>query len=200
MRIHPQVTATCQVTSRSQAVDDLSDGLVHIALASPNEFHSNVEFCKFVSDPIRLIAPINHPWAAQGAISLDELLEADFIMREEGSGTLDVAARGLDKIGIPIDRLKTVLTLGNSEAIALAVEEGLGVGFVSQIVVSRLVSGRVAAIEVHGLELQQDVYIGRNTSLPGTTAQNAFWAYVVDPDSPLLIELNSHGFENVLVT
>jgi DNA-binding transcriptional LysR family regulator len=200
MRIHPQVTATCQVTSRSQAVDDLSDGLVHIALASPNEFHSNVEFCEFVSDPIRLIAPINHPWAAQGVISPEKLLEADFIMREEGSGTYDVAARGLAKIGIPVDRLKTVLTLGNSEAIALAVEEGLGVGFVSQIVVSRLVAGRVAAIEVHGLELQQDVYIGRNTSLPGTTAQNAFWAYVVDPDSPLLIELNSHGFENILVT
>ena len=199
MRRHPQVTATCQVTPRHQAVADLFDGLVHLALASPTEFCSTVEFRKFISDPIRLIAPPNHPWAARDEIEPAELLEADFIMREDGCGTYDVAARGLAEVGVPIDDLRTVLTLGNSEAIALAVEEGLGVGFVSQIVITRLVAGRVAPINVRGLSMQQDVYIGRNTSLPGTTAQNAFWDFVTASDDTLLTELAEHGFHELVL-
>lgn len=197
MQRHPQVTAICQVTPRRQAVEDLCDGLVHLALASPTEFCSTVEFCKFISDPIQLIAPLNHPWASRISIEPEELLEAEFIMREEGSGTFEVSARGLENVGIPVDQLHTVLTLGNSEAIALAVEEGLGVGFVSRIVVTRLASGRVAPIQVCGLQMQQDVYIGRNNYLPGTTAQNAFWDFATDPTNPVLHKLTSRDFEIV---
>jgi len=197
MRRHPQVTASCQVKSRREAVADLCDGLVHLALASPTDFCSTIEFRKFISDPIRLIAPIHHPWAARGRIEPEELLEADFIMREEGSGTYEVASRGLAGIGMPVEDLRTVLTLGNSEAIALAVEKGLGVGFVSQIVITRLVAGRVATIAVRGLSMQQDVYIGRNTSLPGTTAQNAFWDFVTNSDDDLMARLNEHGFHEL---
>lgn len=197
MQQHPQVTASCQVTPRRQTVADLCDGLVHLALASPSEFCSTVEFRKFISDPIQLIAPIDHPWASREIIDPEELPTADFIMREESCGTYEVAVRGMADIGVTVDRLQRVLTLGNSEAIALAVEEGLGVGFVSKIVVTRLVSQRVAVVAVRGLQMQQDVYIGRNTSLPGTTAQNAFWEFVTDPDNPVTLGLTSHGFESI---
>jgi DNA-binding transcriptional LysR family regulator len=198
MQQHPQVTATCQVTPRRQAVADLCDGLVHLALASPNEFCSTVEFRKFISDPILLIAPTDHPWAGREMIEPEELLLADFILREEGCGTYEVAVRGMAEIGVPVDRLQRVLTLGNSEAIALAVEEGLGVGFVSQIVVTRLVGHQVAVVPVRGLQMQQDVYVGRNTSLPGTTAQNAFWEFLTDPANPVMQGLTNQGFKSIL--
>lgn len=199
MRLFPQVTATCQVTPRRQAIDDLCEGLVHLALASKTDFcRSNVEFRQFISDPIQLVTPLNHPWARREEIEVEELLEADFILREESSGTFEVASQALEEAGLTVDQLRTVLTLGNSEAIALAVEEGLGVGFVSQIVTTRLVSGRVATVKVRGLDMQQDIYIGRNIGLPGTTAQNAFWDFVTDPANPVLLNLANHGFENLL--
>lgn len=193
MRKHPQVTAACQVLPRRQAVEDLGDGLLHLALASPREFHGPVEFRRFCSDPVRLIAPLTHPWATRGEIEPHELLEADFILRETGSGTIDVAAEGLAAVGIPIDQLKRVLILGNSEAIALAVEQGLGVGFVSQIVISRLVNHRVATITVKGVDMAQEICIGRNTALPGTTAQNAFWDFATDAENPALKQLAESG-------
>jgi DNA-binding transcriptional LysR family regulator len=197
MRRHPQVTASCHVKPRREAVADLCDGLVHLALASPTEFCSPVEFRRFISDPIQLIAPLDHPWAHRTLIEPDELMDGDFIMREAGCGTYEVAAQGLAEIGVPVDDLRTVLTLGNSEAIALAVEEGLGVGFVSQIVITRLVAGRVAPVRVRGLSMHQDVYIGRNTNLPGTTAQNAFWDFVTASDTRLMAELAEHGFHEL---
>ena len=153
MRMHPQVTAACQVLPRKQAVEDLGVGLLHLALASPREFHGPVEFRSFGSDPIRLIAPLSHPWAERGEIDPHELFEADFILREPGSGTIEVATESMSRVGIDIEQLNRILILGNSEAIALAVEEGLGVGFVSQIVISRLVSGRVATINITGVTM-----------------------------------------------
>lgn len=198
MRKHPQVTAACQVLPRRQAVENLGDGLLHLALASPREFYGPVEFRRFISDPIRLIAPLSHPWATRGEIEPNELFEADFILREQGSGTIDVAAESLAEVGIPLDQLNRVLILGNSEAIALAVEEGLGVGFVSQIVVSRLVNERVASVKVKGVAMAQEVCIGRNTALPGTTAQNAFWDFVTDTENQALRQLAATGLHGIV--
>jgi DNA-binding transcriptional LysR family regulator len=165
-------------------------------LASPEEFPSSIEFHKFIFDPIQLVVPLDHPWAEREIIEPEELLAVNFILREEQSGTYEVASRGLAELGIPIEQLNTILTLGNAEAIALAVEEGLGVGFVSRIVVRRLVNGRVATIRVRDLDMHQEVYIGRNTALPGTTAQNAFWDFVTNPDNPVMHQLVEHGFSH----
>ena len=77
------------------------------------------------------------------------------------------------------------MTIGNSEAIALAVEEGLGVGFISRIVVTHLVPDRVATLQIRGVELTRDIYIGQHTRRPATTAQSAFWDFVLSLEKPI---------------
>ena len=89
---------------------------------------------------------------------------------------------------IDIHRLQTLLTLGNSEAIALSVQEGLGVGFVSSMVVDRLARDKVAKIKVKGLEICRDIFIGRQTRLPASAAQIAFWEFVQGLDQPFVHE------------
>ena len=168
----------------------LVDGDVHIALASEREYCDGLIFENFIEDQVILIAPLDHPWAFRHEIEPDELLDAKFIWREEGSGTRLVAERGLREIDIAIDQLDNVLTLGNSEAIALAVQEGIGVGFVSQIIVSRLVAGQVTQVRVRGLEMSQNIYIGCNCNRVGTAAQTAFWDFVNDPHNPVLRRLH----------
>ena len=191
MKMYPKVEASCFVTSRQDAMTKLQDGDVNVALASSADFCETLDFSKFISDKIILIAPLNHPWAARGYIEPEELLTENFIWREEGSGTRDVVEQGLQDLGISINQLQTVLTLGNSEAIALAVQEGIGVGFVSQIIVSRLVEGKVAPIQVRGLDACQHIYIGCDSSRVGTTAQTAFWEFVTDPRNPVLRRLQN---------
>lgn len=190
MRQYPNVEATCLVTPRATAVQMLCEGDVHIALSSSREFCKDVEFRHFITDPVVLITPLNHPWAARTSVSVDELLKAQFIMREKYSGTREVLENGLIDAGISLDQLNTVLTLGNSEAIALAVQEGIGVGFVSKMVVCRLVEDKVAQIRVDGLDLHQNIYIGCHLSHPPTSAQMAFWAFVKDPNNSVVKRLN----------
>jgi len=187
IQIYPQVQATCQVHSRQEALKQLSQGKVHLALASTHEFDKDCEFFKLYEDKIVLIAPLNHPWAKNNSAELDELRYERVIFREENSGTYSVVKQGLESAGMRIEDLHPALTLSNAEAIALAVQEGLGVGFVSEVVVSRLVADKVATIYVKGLSehLHQDVYIGRNMLQPSTIAQKAFWDFVTSPTNQI---------------
>ncbi|NUM46050.1 MAG: LysR family transcriptional regulator [Anaerolineales bacterium] len=178
-RHHPRVRVTCQVAPQKTALQTLCDGEVHFALASEYLIScKDVEFRQFMVDPVVLICPLNHPWAARTEIEPEELREADFILREENSGTRTVMRAGLEAHGIAEDELNVLLTLGNSEAIAIAVQEGIGVGFVSKLVYTRLVENRVATVKIRGMELERDIFIGRNTRIPASAAQTAFWGFI----------------------
>lgn len=196
MQQYPKVEAACYVTPRKIAVQMLCDGDVQVALASKQELNNNLEFSRFITDQVSLIVPLDHPWAEREYIEPKELLKANFIWREEGSGTRFVAEEKLREHGIVFEQFKTILTLGNSEAIALAVQEGIGVGFVSQMIISRLVEGKVAPVKVRDLDIKQEIYIGRDAHRLGTTAQTAFWQFVTDPENPVLRRLMTSSAEN----
>lgn len=71
---HPQVQITCQVNPQSETVDLLQEGKVHFALAGYGQHnYQELEFRKFMRDPIVLIAHQDHPWAQKGSITLTEL-------------------------------------------------------------------------------------------------------------------------------
>ena len=58
------------------------------------------------------------------------MIEGDFIIRVPTSGTFSAVRDALAEQDISISDLRILITLGNAEAIALAVQEGIGVGFV----------------------------------------------------------------------
>ena len=182
----PKVTISCEVSSQNHALQKLCDGDIHFALTSHEmELCNDAEFRKFMEEKVSLIAPINHPWSSRGEIEPEELYEVDFIHRESESGTSVAVKEALNNIGIRMDNLKTLLTLGNSEAIALSVQEGLGVGFVSNTVIDKLGEDRVVPISVKGLEISREIYLGRHTRRPASKAQAAFWEFICKQSLPI---------------
>jgi DNA-binding transcriptional LysR family regulator len=74
------------------------------------------------------------------------------------------------------------MTLGSAEAIRMAVQEGIGIAFVSAMVaLEAVVAGKVAVVEVKGLDLEKTLYMARDTDRPATRAQTAFWDWAFDP-------------------
>jgi LysR family transcriptional regulator, low CO2-responsive transcriptional regulator len=176
---HPRVKVTCLVASQRQTLEMLCEGAVHFALTSQSpEACRELEIHFFTSDPVVLIAPLEHPWAREGEVELQDLRKANFILREETSGTYMATADALQGAGMRINDLNTILTLGNSEAIALAVQQGLGVGFVSRIVTENITREQVAKIKIRGLEITREIMIARNPNYPPTTAQTTFWEFL----------------------
>jgi DNA-binding transcriptional LysR family regulator len=194
---HPRVQVLCHVSAREIALQMLLDGEVHIALSSLRGPYRDIEYRPFLTDRIILIAPPDHPWAAKGHIAPAELGSADFILREEGSGTYEALRDGLAWHDVAIEELRTVMVLGNSEAIRMAVQEGIGVAFVSCMVAEEAFrAGTLVPIQVEGLELTQTLYMARHNGRPATGAQAAFWESAFAPENASLRELADHRWES----
>ena len=178
-KIYPLVKISCQVLPLQQTIEDLSTGAMHFAISNVEDVeYESCEFQLLFEEPIELVVPMGHPWAERGEIEPEELYEVQFIMREKSSGSYRYIKRGLLDVGIEVERLDTFLELGTSEALALAVEQGLGVGFVSTMILDKICQGRVARVKVKGLDLVQPIYFGRQTAHQTSGAQAAFWDFI----------------------
>lgn len=184
----PQVRATCHVASQERALQMLCGGHVHLAICSQPDICKEVEFRQFATDQIQLIAPIDHPWSKKDRISMQELLEAEFILPDIGTDTHAALQLALNQRGLSLVQLNALMVLGSTEAIGLSVKEGIGVGFVSNIVVQKLVKDQVKIIPVQGLAIHQEIYIGRSLNRPYTSAQDAFWDFVFEAEENAIIQ------------
>lgn len=176
---YPGVMVACQVGSRGTALARLREGKAHLAITSLREPSKDLEYREFIKDSVVLIVPPDHPWAARKSITVPELAAGRFIRRELNSGTQQTVITVLTQYNMSFNDLPTVMVLGNSEAIYLAVSEGIGVAFVShQAAAEGIKHGRVVAVPIEGLEIIQQLYMVRHTGYAPTTAQEAFWNFV----------------------
>ena len=172
--VHPRV----KVMSRDGVFQRLLSQSIPIGAASKAFEHRDIESQPLFDDRIILIVPADHPWAGYGRATPDDLLDQKLILREELSGTCETVMHGLKSYGITPDMLNVTMELGNPEAIEMAVERGVGIAFVSEMVAARgLAIGRVKKVELDGLNLRRTVYVGRNIHYPFTRAQSLFWDF-----------------------
>ncbi|NJN45134.1 MAG: LysR family transcriptional regulator [Anaerolineae bacterium] len=176
---HPLVTITCTVLPQNQILNYLGKGDVHFAMInlSPG-LSQEMETQLYLREPILLIAHPDHAWAQRGIIEPEELYDEHFILREATSGTYASVQKALNDVGVEISRLHITLGMGTSEAIALAVQEKLGVGFVSETIASKICPDRVTPVRIRGVEISQDIYMTRQIRQPATNAQIAFWEFI----------------------
>lgn len=184
-----QVRLNVLVTSRESVINKLLSGEVSIGVSSKQIGHTDLEYQDFYKDAVILIVPANHRWAQYRKIYPDDLLDEPIILREEVAGTREVLMDGLQKRDISPNMLNVAMVLGNSEAIEMAVEEELGVAFISRLAASHgLELGRIVEVEVEGMQLTRNIYLARNRKQPFTRAQTEFWKFIQE------------GYEAVKVT
>lgn len=194
---YPLVRVRVKVGLRSQVIDGLLTGDVDVAVTSERVERSALHYRRFFQDEIVLIVPAGHPWARRESVYPNELYQERFIMREPTSGTYMALVEGLDHVGVDVNRLEIVLTLENSEAIIMAVEEGIGLGFVPRVAAERcLALGRVKVVPLEGVEMKRWLYIAINSALPQTSACRAFHEFMetVTPNNLCLIPVSVRTF------
>jgi DNA-binding transcriptional LysR family regulator len=90
---------------------------------------------------IAVVAP-DHPWARARRILPNDITKARWIVRERGSGTRSAFESALRAKGIEPAALKVAIELPSNEAVLSAVESGLAVAAVSELVAARHVDAR----------------------------------------------------------
>lgn len=189
-RRYPAVQMTIYNHGRDMVINELCEGAVQLIVVSAPPACRDVEYRHFFTDNVVLIVPINHPWAERDIITIEELRQADFILRDHQSGTREEVEQVLTEVGLTVDDLNVVMEIGNSEAISMAVEEGMGVAFVSRTVARRGIElGKIKEVAVAGLSLKREVFIAHSLRYPATRAQTEFWKFVQESDNETLLEL-----------
>ena len=134
---YPDVNVQLRVANSDGIVtmvenNDIDLGVVESAVLNKNLV---VEECR--KDRLVAIVPPQHTLSGKSKISLKELLEHDYIAREEGSGTREVIHEHLSDAGLKSADLHVAMELGSPEAIKGAVEAGMGVSIVSEVTIHK---------------------------------------------------------------
>ncbi|MGN6697643.1 MAG: LysR substrate-binding domain-containing protein, partial [Thermomicrobiales bacterium] len=126
-RQYPGVEVAVEIANTARIADRLRHGELHLGVIGEPLANPDLELTPYRDDELVLIVPPDHPWATQ-TITIADLGTAQFVVREAGSATREVAEAALNAAGV---RRTEALELGGTEAVKGAVAAGLGVAFVS---------------------------------------------------------------------
>jgi DNA-binding transcriptional LysR family regulator len=124
-----------------------------------------------VKDELVLVANSNHPLAKKAFIKPEELLKIPLLLREPGSGTLEVVGHALKPFGIKISQLQNEMQLGSSESMKLYLLNSNSMAFLSvHSILKELQTKELSVIDVKGLDIQRNFYFiqqhGESPALP----------------------------------
>lgn len=92
--------------------------------------HRDLNIIPWQEDELVCFCSPSHPLADQQEISDDDLIQAQWVLREPGSGTRQAFERAMHGL---LPKLDILLELQHTEAIKRAVEHGLGISCLSKI-------------------------------------------------------------------
>ncbi|WP_317125699.1 LysR family transcriptional regulator [Sinomicrobium pectinilyticum] len=121
-----------------------------------------LKYIPFIKDEIVLAGSAGHPVTGKGTIDLEELKELPLLLREPGSGTLEVIAHALGEARVKISDLNLVMQLSSSESIKEYLLHSDCLAFLSvYIILHELRNNTCSIIDVKGLEIERYFYFVR---------------------------------------
>ena len=166
--LYPDIELSLKVSNRDRVLERMSnhEDDLYIMGQVAHEFE-DVEVYPFAPNPLVVVAPKGHSLTQRSQISLKELAETPFILREPGSGIRDATLKVFEKANI---RPHIKMELGSNEAIKHAVLAGLGLSVLSlHSMTLEGPQGPLALLDVNGFPIMRQWFIvhpkGRSLSL-----------------------------------
>lgn len=131
----------------------------------------SIKYEVFLKDKIVLVANSNHPLAKKQSIKPEELKQIPLLLREPGSGTLEVIAHALKSVSIKIAQLKTEMQLASTESMKQYILHSDCMAFLSvHSILKELRDKAFTVIDVKGLNIERNFYFiqpqGQSEGLP----------------------------------
>lgn len=117
----------------------------------------NLKYTTFLEDELVAVIRTGRKLPVGDEITPEELLNLPLVLRERGSGTLDVFERALLQHNIKLASLQVLIYLGSTESIKLFLEHTDCLGIVSVRSITReLYSGQLRVVEIKGMPMLRD--------------------------------------------
>jgi DNA-binding transcriptional LysR family regulator len=151
---HPGLAISLEVGSRGLVQEKVLRNELDLAVVGPPLRDPDLISVPFMKDELVVVAPAGHPLAGRTGLSLRDLRDEPFLMRERGSGTRWAVEKQARRVGVT---LTVGMELGSNGAIKHAVESGLGVAVLSRYAVGlERESGDLVVLDVAGFPVRRD--------------------------------------------
>ena len=176
---HPGVDVDIVIGPSRWVAERVALREVSLGIAGEVDLPDGVAAEPFLEDELIGIAAPGRLRLRRGRARIDDLRGATLLVRESGSSTRAVSERYLARLGYRPDKR---WALDSNEAIKRSVRAGLGVGFVSRLVVEEEVErGELLTFRLEGAEpMKRSVQLLRPDARDPTPSERAFLATLGD--------------------
>ena len=124
-RAYPQVDLALRVGNTAEVAHAVREGTADIGLIEGTIDHPGLIEREVARDQLVVVVAPDHAWAARTRnLEPAELADAEWIMREPGSGTRSEFEAAIAAAGVDPSALRIVIELPSNEAVRAAVEVG----------------------------------------------------------------------------
>lgn len=150
----PDVKFSLFSGNSSQIQDMLANHQIDLGLVEGANHRADFHYSKFSDDELVLVSTAKNKTEQ---VNISELKKLPLVLRESGSGTLEIIAKELKKYGIVAADLNVIMQLGSSEAIKRYIIESNSYAIVSiAAVFDELKRGELRIIDIEGLSFKRE--------------------------------------------
>ena len=161
---YPHLSVNLTIADSNEIEHRVLAGELELGVIGSKSQHANLICQKLWADELVLAVPAGHPWARQTSVSIEELRQTPFILREKGSGTLKILEAYLNQSGVDgTEALQVSARFGSSTAVKEGVKSGLGLSILSSRAIdTEMRAGLLKGIRVQGLSMSRNFFLIRN--------------------------------------
>lgn len=133
-RFHEKFThlTVSLITHNSEQIEiALQNNEIDLGIVEGKSKKSYFKYSQFIKDELVLVANSKNPISEKKFCTLDELKQIPLLLREQGSGTLEVIVHQLKSVGIKLSDLTIEMQLGSTESIKNYISESNCLAFLS---------------------------------------------------------------------
>jgi DNA-binding transcriptional LysR family regulator len=157
MKACPGAQLTLEVANTKHIVEALEQFHIDLGFIEGFCHEPALEVLPWCHDELVVFAAPSHPLAQKKKVTETDLANADWILREPGSGTREVFDNAV--LG-RIHRINLLLEFGHTEAIKHAVASGIGIGCASRRTLEDAFrTGSVVPLATPFLDLKRELYV-----------------------------------------
>lgn len=155
-RQFPDVRISMLSGNSREIEDALSSDIIDIGMVEGVIRQPQLKYTSFMDDELVAIVRSDNTQLTKESISLAELKSIPIVLREFGSGTLDVIQQALKRQGISLSDLDIEMNFGTTEGIKHYVEKSDALGIVSiRSVNKEIYSNIFRIVEIDGMSINR---------------------------------------------
>ncbi|MFM2431463.1 MAG: hypothetical protein RLZZ511_2676 [Cyanobacteriota bacterium] len=153
---HPAIELQLNITNQAEVLERLSRNEDDLYFTGRPPQDLDIELRPVLPNPLVVVAASDHPLAqSKQAITLKQLADEPFIMRESGSGTRAIVEQFFAENRLD---LNVVMEMSSNEAIKQGIVGGLGISVLSLHTLSLSAGSPLTYLNVEGFPIQRRWY------------------------------------------